>query len=103
LDRGPDVVVSVSGELDFGTASDFLAVTQPLAQAGRSLILDLAQLQFCDSSGLGTFVRLHQLTQAAGGTLILARLRPQIESTLTVTMLHRLLLIRADVPAVDPA
>jgi anti-sigma B factor antagonist len=103
LDRGADVVVSVSGELDFGTIAGFLDVIQPLAGAGRPVVLDLADLAFCDSSGLGAFVRLHKLSQDAGGALYLARLRPQLESTITVTMLHRLLLIRDDVPAADPA
>jgi anti-sigma B factor antagonist len=98
LDRGPDVVITVSGELDFGTTARFLEVAQPLAAAGRSVILDLADLMFCDSSGLGALVRLHKLTAEAGGSLCLARLRPQLESTIQVTMLHRLLVIRADVP-----
>jgi anti-sigma B factor antagonist len=101
LDRGPDVVVTISGELDFGTTAGFLKVVQPLAEAGRSVILDLADLAFCDSTGLGVFVRLHKLAQDAGGSLCLARLRPQLESTIELTMLHRLLVIRADVP--DPA
>jgi anti-sigma B factor antagonist len=98
LDRGPDVVITVSGELDFGTAARFLEVAQPLAEAGRLVILDLADLMFCDSSGLGALVRLHKLAEDAGGNLSLARLRPQLESTIQVTMLHRLLVIRADVP-----
>jgi anti-sigma B factor antagonist len=101
LDRGPDVVISISGELDFGTTARFLAVAQPLAEAGRSLVLDLADLMFCDSSGLGALVRLHKLADDAGGNLTLARPRPQLESTIKVTMLHRLLVIRADVPDAD--
>ncbi|GAA0937420.1 STAS domain-containing protein [Kribbella koreensis] len=99
LDRGSDVVITVSGELDFGTTARFLTAAQPLAEAGRCVILDLADLMFCDSSGLGALVRLHKLAEDAGGTLCLARLRPQLESTIQLTMLHRLLVIRADVPA----
>ena len=73
LDRGPDLVVSVSGELG-------------------------------DSSGLGAFVRLHKLAEDAGGKRCLARPRPQLESTIKLTMLHRLLDIRDDVPtAGNPA
>lgn len=104
LDRGPDLVVSVSGELDFGTTGGFLEVVQPLAATGHSLILDLVDLAFCDSSGLGAFVRLHKLAEDAGGRLCLARPRPQLESTIKLTMLHRLLDIRDDVPtAGNPA
>lgn len=97
-DRGLDFLITVSGEMDFGTNADFLRVVQPLAQSGRPLILDLAELAFCDSSGLGALVRVHNMTEQAGGTLYLARLRPQIKSTITLTMLHRLLHIRDDLP-----
>jgi anti-sigma B factor antagonist len=98
LDRGPDVVISLSGELDFGTNTAFLETTQPYAEAGRALVLDLDQLAFCDSSGLGALVRLHQLTQAAGGSLVLARLRPHLQATIKMTMLHKLLTIESEVP-----
>jgi anti-sigma B factor antagonist len=98
LDRGPDVVISLTGELDFGTSTAFLATAQPYAEAGRALVLDLDQLTFCDSSGLGALVRLHQLTAAAGGSLVLARLRPHLQSTIKMTMLHKLLTIETEVP-----
>ncbi|WP_405059483.1 STAS domain-containing protein [Kribbella sp. NBC_01505] len=98
LDRGPDVVIALTGELDFGTNAAFLDQVQPFADAGRALILDLDQVTFCDSSGLGALVRLHQLSQAAGGGLVLARLQPQLESTIKLTMLHRLLSIQTEVP-----
>ena len=87
VDRGSDTLISVSGELDFGTTAGFLEVTQPLVEAGQS--------------GLGALVRLHKLADGAGGSLCLARLRPQLESTIRLTMLHRLFRIRDDVPAVD--
>ncbi|MEV8376090.1 STAS domain-containing protein [Kribbella sp. NPDC056861] len=99
LDRGADVVITVAGELDFGTTAAFQQAVAPPAEAGRTLILDLAELVFCDSSGLGALVRLHKLTEKAGGRLSLARLRPQIETSIKLTMLHRLLHIVPDVPA----
>jgi anti-sigma B factor antagonist len=54
---------------------------------------------FCDSTGLGALVRLHKLAEQAGGKLTLARLRPQIDAAIKLTMLHRLLHVVADVPA----
>jgi anti-sigma B factor antagonist len=68
LDRGPDVVISISGELDFGTTARFLETAQPFAEAGRSLVLDLADLMFCDSSGLGALVRLHNWPRTPAAT-----------------------------------
>ncbi|ADB34394.1 anti-sigma-factor antagonist [Kribbella flavida DSM 17836] len=99
-DRGADVVAKVTGELDFGTTPELLEVVEPLAASGRSLVLDLVDLTFCDSSALSALVRLHKTAAAAGGALSLARLRPQVEAAITVTMLHRLLEIHAEVPSV---
>ncbi|MFK4084694.1 STAS domain-containing protein [Kribbella sp. NPDC020789] len=98
LDRGADVLITLTGELDFGTSAAFLETAQPFAEAGRTVVLDLDHLTFCDSSGLGTLVRLHQAGEAAGGSLVLARPRPQLESTIKVTMLHRLLTLVSEVP-----
>ncbi|TDD22303.1 anti-sigma factor antagonist [Kribbella turkmenica] len=98
-DRGPDLVVTVSGELDFGTTSTFLDATRPLAKSGRPVILDLTGLAFCDSSGLGAFVRLHKQLESTGGRLTLAGPRAQLRSTLELTMLHRILHVRDDLPA----
>ncbi|MEV6286213.1 STAS domain-containing protein [Kribbella sp. NPDC051770] len=98
-DRGTDVVATVSGELDFGTTNDLLAAGEPVVSAGRALILDLAGLSFCDSSGLGALVQLHRAADAAGGSLTLAAPQPRVESVLRVTMLHKLLTVVDRVPA----
>ncbi|MFT7834592.1 STAS domain-containing protein [Saccharothrix sp. BKS2] len=98
-ERPEDTVVVVSGELDFGTTPRLLAVAEPLAAAGGPLVLDLADLTFCDSSALSALVRLHKVTRAAGGALVLASLRPQVRSAITMTSLDRLLTIVDQVPA----
>ncbi|MFD7160486.1 STAS domain-containing protein [Kribbella sp. NPDC059898] len=97
-DRATDVVVAVAGELDFGSTRELLAVAEPLARAGRSIVLDLVDLTFCDSTGLSALVRLHRQAEAAGGELRLARLRTQVEGPIVVTMLDRLLEICPEVP-----
>lgn len=97
-ERARDTVVSLSGELDFGTTPRFLAVTEPLVARGGSLVLDLAGLAFCDSSALSALVRLHKAAASAGGTLCLARLRPQVRTAITMTSLDRLFTVVDEVP-----
>ncbi len=53
-------VVVVNGELDAGTAPGLGRQLEPLADAGRLLVLDLAGLRFCDCAGLNLFLRLQQ-------------------------------------------
>lgn len=97
-DRGDDTLLSVTGELDFGTTPRFLEVTEPVAARGEALVLDLSGLTFCDSSALSALVRLHKVSRAAGGTLCLAALQPQVKAAITMTSLHLILSLRDEVP-----
>jgi anti-sigma B factor antagonist len=63
------VVVTLDGELDLGTQPDLARQLDPLAEAGRHLILDLGALTFCDCTGLNLFLRWQRQTAAAGGAL----------------------------------
>ncbi|QFZ21602.1 STAS domain-containing protein [Saccharothrix syringae] len=98
-ERDRDTVVSVAGELDYGTTPQLLAVAEPLAARGGALVLDLADLTFCDSSALSALVRLHKASRVAGGSLSLAALRSQVRAAITMTSLDQLLTIVDEVPA----
>jgi anti-anti-sigma factor len=63
------VVAALSGELDLGTRPGLAKRLDPLAEAGRHLILDLGALTFCDCTGLSLFLRWQRQTAAAGGAL----------------------------------
>lgn len=52
-----EYLVSVSGELDLYTAPELKQVFEPVATAGQhDLIVDLSELNYMDSTGLGIFV-----------------------------------------------
>ena len=74
LDRPGCAVVGVRGELDLGTA-DLLwdALASAIADHDGPLILDLAELSFCDSAGLAVLVRAHNTLEERGDRLVLAR------------------------------
>ncbi|MBM7773693.1 anti-sigma B factor antagonist [Actinokineospora baliensis] len=97
-DRAATVVVSVVGQLDFGTTPELVRATEAVVAGGRPVVLDLGELSFCDSSGLSALVRLHKAAVAGGGALTLARLRPQVSATISATALDRLFTIADDVP-----
>jgi anti-sigma B factor antagonist len=60
----------VSGEWDAATASYFYDRLAELEMEGvTNVILDLARLNFMDSTGLGVIVTEHKRVQRAGGTL----------------------------------
>ncbi|MBW3626802.1 MAG: STAS domain-containing protein [Actinobacteria bacterium] len=66
------VCVRLQGELDLATAPDLWRACEVLdgqLEAGLSVFVDLAELQFLDAAGLGTLVRLRNRVRAAGGHL----------------------------------
>jgi anti-sigma B factor antagonist len=70
---GDPVVVTLSGELDLASAVQLADRLRDLLQAGQiRVVVDLADLVFCDSTGISTFVRANQGYVDQGGYLRLA-------------------------------
>ncbi|GAB3159982.1 STAS domain-containing protein [Micromonospora sonneratiae] len=71
--RGDMVVVSVRGELDMSTVPTLQdQITELFDKGHHRLVFDLADLSFCDSTGLSVFVRAKNGCDEAGGLLRLA-------------------------------
>jgi anti-sigma B factor antagonist len=79
------VVAALDGELDLATAPGLAGRLDPLAAAGRHLILDLAALRFCDCTGLSLFLRLQRQAAAAGGALHVLAPPPRFRQLLALT------------------
>ena len=93
-------VVRLVGRLDLLTAAD---VKQRLARAAadyRRLVVDLGQVTFIDSSGLGALVGGLKAARVAGGDLRIARPGDQARTVLELTTLDRVL---RPYPTVDEA
>ena len=74
-------LVRVKGELDFASAESF---GERLARlSDRTIVFDLSELSFIDSSGSAVSVGAKNRTTAAGNELVLTRPRPSIERLFT--------------------
>ncbi|MDX3310414.1 STAS domain-containing protein [Streptomyces sp. NPDC054884] len=72
-DAATGPVIEIVGVLDHTTAHelrDFVARTAP--QPGRRVVLDLARLEFCDSSGITALIAVRNHAAAAGADVALA-------------------------------
>ena len=69
-DRGSVLVAHVTGELDTYTVPDARRVFEGLrAGPGSQVVVDLREVTFLDSSGLGALIGLYHRVEAAGGHL----------------------------------
>ncbi|MFI7010387.1 STAS domain-containing protein [Streptomyces sp. NPDC050145] len=68
--RGDWAVVSVSGEMDLVTSPALRQrVHDAVADGRRSLVLDLSDVLFCDSSGVGVLIAARRLIRSCRGRL----------------------------------
>lgn len=87
------VVLRLAGELDLAGAPALSDHVDHLLDGGRHRILvDLSELEFCDSTGLGALVRGHNRCAADGGWLRLTAPSPQMTRLLALTGLGEVLM-----------
>ena len=83
---GDETVVAVIGELDMSTAERLSeAVNAELREGQNRIVLDLAELTFCDSLGLGTLVVLSRTAAVQQTYLLLRNPSPFFTRMLDVT------------------
>src|SRR5207248_7192898 len=71
---------------DLTTAPELLQALTSLVDDGRRyLVVDLARLEFCDSSGLSVLVRVKNRLDEVGGEVALATPTPIVERVLEVS------------------
>jgi anti-anti-sigma factor len=81
------VVVVLCGQLDTADAADVAAALTAVAVREPRIIVDLAGLQFIDSSGVAALARGRKQARHAGGDLLLAAPQHQVLRVLTLTRL----------------
>jgi anti-sigma B factor antagonist len=83
--RGDSLVVAVGGELDIVTSRQLDEHLTRARREHRRIILDLAAVEFMDTSSLAVIVGHWKRLEAAGGTLVLAGARYRYTKTLWIT------------------
>ena len=79
-------VLSVRGELDLASSPALEEqVERAVADAPSTVIIDLRELEFMDSTGLSVLIRAHQRAQEAGHRLAIVNGSRQVRRLLSLT------------------
>ncbi|MGW6397236.1 STAS domain-containing protein [Streptomyces sp. NPDC055134] len=104
--QGGWAVVRVSGEMDLATSPALRQQVHDAVADGRhSLVLDLSQVLFCDSSGVGVLIAARRLMRSCRGELRLilpakgAEDGSHVNRVLSALGVRRLFEVYPDVPA----
>src|SRR2546430_14854511 len=91
------VIVALRGELDRADAVSVAAALAAAAAREPEIIVDLAGLEFIDSSGVAALARGRKQARHAGGDLRLAAAQQQVLRVLTLTRLIEAFPVHASV------
>ena len=86
--QGNVTIVQLSGAILFGEESSSLrSRVRDLLTRSNHIVLDLKDVSYIDSGGLGTLVALYASARKVGGEIKLSRLGPRPSEVLQITKL----------------
>ncbi|MBW4467619.1 MAG: STAS domain-containing protein [Pegethrix bostrychoides GSE-TBD4-15B] len=87
----------LAGLLDAFSEPTFRKVMDKFVEEGpKNFVLDLSQIDFIDSSGLGALVQIAKKVQTAGGTLQIVT-NPRVTQTVKLVRLEQFLALQPSV------
>jgi anti-sigma B factor antagonist len=88
--EGERKIIRLAGELDLAVADDVLALGLLALDADNvvELVLDMDDVTFLDSTGIGTLIRIRNAAIARGVELQLRGVGPRIRRVLSITGLE---------------
>jgi stage II sporulation protein AA (anti-sigma F factor antagonist) len=92
----PETVIALVGELEVSTAAQLRELLDRSPITSSNVVLDLAGLDFIDSTGIGCLFKLHRRVADLGGIVVARHPQPQIHRVMEMTQLNRLIAILDD-------
>ncbi|MFC4909703.1 STAS domain-containing protein [Actinomadura gamaensis] len=97
------VVIELRGELDLAGVGQLTDQVRAAFQRSDIVVVDLTELGFIDSSGLGALIDGYKRANACGGRFTLVAPRPNVMSVFTITGLVQRFDIRGSMEEALPA
>lgn len=98
-DRGKCQIFRFSGLLDAFSKDSFVKAMQGFIETGsKNFIIDLYQIDFVDSSGLGVLASLHNNLKTQGGSLQIIT-NTRVTQTIQLVRLDKILSLQSSVDA----
>lgn len=90
--KGKVVVIRLRGRIDYSNVTEIREwLKERLGGRSKHIIVNLAEVDFVDSSGLGLFVLLYKEQQAKGKELRIAEAQTEVAFLLGITNLNSIL------------
>ena len=95
---GDVIILGVAGNIVTGESADTVRgiIHRLLAEGHRKILLDMAQVMWIDSMGIGELVSALASVTHAGGQIKLLKVRGKIKELLAITGIHMIFAIYDD-------
>jgi len=97
-EKGDVIIVDVSGRLTLGEGTSVLrTMMRELVEGGsRRIVLNMADVTYMDSSGIGELVAAYTTIATAGGAVKLLNLAKRVHELLYITKLYTVFDVHGD-------
>jgi anti-anti-sigma factor len=89
--KSDESVVHCTGKITSDTAESLKATVKPLYPRSKTVVLDLTNVSYMDSSGLGAIVGLYVSARTANSQLKLINLNQRLKELFSLTRLGEIL------------
>jgi anti-sigma B factor antagonist len=86
-EQGATLVLRIGGELDAASCKTIEPTMTAAIASASAVIVDLGDLTFCDSSGVGLLIGSHTKAVAGGTALSIRNVRPPVRRIFEITNL----------------
>jgi anti-sigma B factor antagonist len=90
-ESGAVLVLRIGGELDAASRASIEPAVMTATASASSAVIDLAELTFCDSSGIAMFIAAHENAKAHGAVLAVRGVRPPVRRVFEIAHLDDLI------------
>lgn len=102
IDEKSQLVMYISGEVDIYTAPDLKKELLGLTlQQGNTVIVDLSNVNYMDSTGIGVFISALKSTKENDSQLKLVNLQSQVMRLFEITGLNEIIDIQPEIRGVS--
>jgi anti-sigma B factor antagonist len=97
-DVGEVTIIDMDGRITLGDGSDLLRelIEEKLRSSRKRIIMNLAEINYIDSTGLGELVSVYRQFKSQGGELKLMNLNKKVSDLLQITKLYAVFDIHND-------
>jgi anti-sigma B factor antagonist len=83
--------LAVAGEIDVYTAPQFREKLLPLCATKQTVTVDLSQVLYIDSTGLGVLIGAYKALRSVGGKLVLTGMNGRLQRLFRITGLDEVM------------